>query len=98
VINENTGRRWNQSRFEREFRQIARAAGIPDELQFRDLRRTATVQLAEAGCEVPEIAAVGGWSIDSVHKMLKIYCPLNVTMAKNAVVKWEAYRKKQLEG
>jgi integrase len=92
VVNENTARRWNLENFRRAFRIIARYAGVPDSLQFRDLRRTATVQLAQAGCEVPEIAAFGGWSISSVHHMLKVYCPLNLTMARNGLIKLERYR------
>ena len=45
----------------RHFRAISsEGGGIPDELQFRDLRRTAVVRLAEAQCTVPEIAAISG--------------------------------------
>ena len=72
--------------FQQQFRRIAEAAGIHDTLQFRDLRRTATVQLAEAGATVPEIAAFGGWSIASVHELLRVYCPLNLAMAENGLV------------
>ena len=92
IVNEYTGRRYmNSSTFGEQFRTIAGYAGIPTDLQFRDLRRTATVALAEAGCEIPEIAAFGGWSIRSVHEMLKVYCPLNLTMARNGLVKLEGY-------
>ena len=31
-----------------------------EDLWFMDLRRTAVVRLAEAGCSVPEIAAING--------------------------------------
>jgi integrase len=98
-INEVTGERWLADSFIAQFRKICDAAGIPKNLQFRDLRRTATVQLAEAGCEIPEIAAFGGWSIASVHQMLKIYCPLNLTMAQSGLIKLEQYRAAgKLEG
>ena len=81
------------------FRCIATAAGIPSNLQFRDLRRTATVQLAEAGCNEAEIASIGGWSPETVSAMMKIYRPLNLTMAQNALVKLEKYRASgKLEG
>ncbi len=80
------------------FRKIATAAGIPSDLQFRDLRRTATVQLAEAGCTESEIASFGGWSAQSVAGMMKIYRPLNVTMAHHGVVKLEAWRSKRPSG
>ena len=60
VINENTGRRymWRAVDFQRLFRQIARSAGVQNTLQFRDLRRTATVQLAEIGCSANQIASI----------------------------------------
>jgi integrase len=92
LVSEIMHRRWSPTAFQQHFRMLRRAAGLPDDLQFRDLRRTATVQLAEAGCTVPEIAAFGGWSIASVHQMLKVYCPLNLTMANNGLVKLERYR------
>ena len=98
-------RRYNPSRalprlhFGRIFREVCRAAGIPETLQFRDLRRTATTQLAEAGCSLHEIASIGGWSVDTVAKMMAVYGKVNITMAENAIVKLEQYRSKQsLEG
>jgi integrase len=88
-----------RSQFGRVFREICQAAGIPDTLQFRALRRTATTQLAEAGCSLHEIASIGGWSVDTVAKMMAIYGKVNITMAENAIVKLEQYRSKQsLEG
>jgi hypothetical protein len=77
------------------FRMIARAAGVPDHMQFRDLRRTATVQLARSGCTEAEIASYGGWSPTSVASMMKIYRPVDVSMADHALIKFEAYRSKQ---
>jgi integrase len=92
VIDENSGRRYAKGTFSRVFRGIARAAGVPDTLQYRDLRRTATVQLAEAGCSDAQIASFGGWSATSVAAMMKIYRPVNVTMADHALIKLEQYR------
>lgn len=95
VVNEKTGRPWRAGSFDTAFRKIARAAGIPDDLQYRDLRRSSTVKLAEAGCSVPEIAAIGGWSVNSVTKMLEIYMPRNTAMARHAITKLEEYRRTQ---
>jgi hypothetical protein len=97
IINENTGRRYaaTAGAFLRVFRQIARAAGIPDSLQFRDLRRTATTHLAEAGCTPHQIAAIGGWTVDTVAKMMAVYAPVNLTMAESAILKLEQYRSRQ---
>jgi len=56
-----TGKRWNRRNFTYAARQIARAAGIPDDLQLRDLRRTAATEGASAGATPSELMAVGGW-------------------------------------
>lgn len=53
-------------------------------LLLRALRHSCVVQLARAGCEVPEIAAVTGHSIQSVGKMLSVYLPRDATVARNA--------------
>ena len=38
-------------------------ADIPDDLTFHDVRGSAVTRLAEAGCEVPEIATITGHSL-----------------------------------
>ena len=98
VCQEWRGRIWRAQRFSHCFRQVCHAAGIPDTLQFRDLRRTATTHLAEAGCTPSQISAIGGWSVDTVAKMMATYAPVNLTMAEAAITKLEAYRKRPLEG
>jgi integrase len=74
-----------------------RKAGVPDDLNFHDLRRTATVRLAEAKVPPPLIAAVGGWSMTSLMKMLDIYMPRNTAMAREAITMLEEYRRTQRE-
>jgi hypothetical protein len=70
-----------------------------DDLDEDIVARNPFRKLDLPGCEIPEIAAFGGWSIASVHQMLKVYCPLNLTMAQNGLVKLEQYRaKRPLEG
>jgi integrase len=97
VMNEVTNRPYLSSTFNCDFRKMARAAGVPDEMQFRDLRRTAVVRLAEAGCSVPEIAAISGHSINRTAQILEVYCPRTSTMAGNAITKLEDYRRTQRE-
>lgn len=41
-------------------KQIREAAGLPDTLQMRDLRRTGTTELVEAGVDLPQIMSVTG--------------------------------------
>jgi integrase len=95
VVNEVSGRPWTTGSLEAKFRKVCRGAGVPDDLQFRDLRRTATTHLAEAGCSLHEIAAIGGWKVDTVAKMMEVYGKVNITMAENAIVKLEQYRSKR---
>jgi integrase len=52
VVCEATKRPWDRHSFGHAFRRIARAAGIADELQFRDLRATALTELSDAGVDV----------------------------------------------
>jgi integrase len=39
-----TGKKWHRRNFTKAVRRIARAAGLPDDLQIRDLRRTAATE------------------------------------------------------
>jgi integrase len=94
VVGDYKGRAWaSRNFFTNEFRRACTDAGIPSTLQFRDLRRTATVHLAEAGCTLHEIAAIGGWSVATVAKMMAVYGKTNVAMAENAIAKLEQYRR-----
>jgi len=56
-----TGKRWHRRNFTKAARRVARAAGLPDDLQIRDLRRTAATEGASAGATPAEMMAVGGW-------------------------------------
>ena len=78
----------DQSNFNRLFREIRDLAGLPSNLQPRDLRRTAAVRMAEARAEIHEIAAVGGWTIQNTTRILETYIPRNTSMAKNAINAW----------
>ncbi len=98
VISETTGRPYKEYNFSHVFRRIALAAGI-EGLLFMDLRRTAVVWLAGAPCTVPEIAVITGHQIEHTARILQTYCPLNSTMARNAIAKLEQCRKRtELEG
>ena len=54
------------------------------DLQFMHLRHTAVVRLAEAGVDVPSIAAITGHSLKTVTMILERYLIRTATMAKNA--------------
>jgi len=93
LLCETTKRTWQTFFFRHEFRRIANIAGLP-ELQFLDLRRTAVVRLAEAGCTVPEIAAITGHQLDRTARILETYLPRNGTMAEAAIRKLDQHRKR----
>jgi integrase len=57
-----TGKKWHRRNFTKAVRHIARASGLPDDLQIRDLRRTAATEGANAGATPAEMMAVGGWA------------------------------------
>ena len=99
VVSETTGKPYAEHNFVHLFREIATAAGLPTDLQYRDLRRTAVVRLAEAGCSVPEIAAITGHSLRTATQILETYLPRNTTMARNAIARLEEHRARtKLEG
>jgi integrase len=91
VISETTGVPYNSFTFMGLFRQICRAAGLPDERQFRDLRHTMATMLGEAGCTDEEIRAITGHADRAV---VARYVRPNTTMARNAIAKLELHRKK----
>lgn len=60
VVCEGTGQAWGADYFRHVFREVAGAAGIPAELQFRDLRATAVTELADAGADVVALSTHSG--------------------------------------
>jgi integrase len=95
VVSEVTGRPYLADNFRAVFARIRRAAGLSG-VQFLDLRRTAVVRLAEAGCTVPEVAAITGHGIETTQKILEVYLPRNSTMARHAIAKLESYRARRV--
>lgn len=71
-----------------EWRDVTLAAGL-DGLQFRDLRRTGMVRMAEAGATAVEISAVSGHSIEQTTRILETYIPRNERMAASAIKRQE---------
>jgi len=97
VVSETTGRPYRVHNFTHLFAEIRDAIGLRH-LQYRDLRRSAVVALAEAGCEIPEISAITGHSLARCVSILETYLPRNSMMARNAIAKLEEYRKRTKVG
>jgi integrase len=88
------GKRVSYRAFNDHFLRIAKRAGV--DAQARDLRRTAMVNMALAGANIPMIASVSGHSIEATQKILDTYLPRNFELGKAAIerlVEWRERRK-----
>ena len=87
-----TGKKWHRRNFTKTARRIARAAGLPDDLQIRDLRRTAATEGASAGATPAEMMAVGGWANPA---SIRPYLVQTVEQAAAFQAKRDIYRRRQ---
>lgn len=88
-INEKSGKAYTSERLSKAFAWI-RTAAVKNgarPLLLRWLRHSCVVQLARAGCTIPEIAAITGHSHASVTKILDVYLPRDNQVAWNAQAK-----------
>lgn len=76
------------------FERVRKAAGLPH-LKAMHLRHTGVVEMARAGCTVPEIASRTGHATGTVDEMLKRYMPPDETVARNAGAKLSAWRNRK---
>lgn len=90
LIRTKRGRPYTKDRLTRDVRLIQRRAGVPDALQLRDLRRTVTIEEAEAGATAAEMTAGRGWSHRTGVKMQDTYAPASLEMARAAKAKRRA--------
>lgn len=82
VVSENTGRPYQESDFQHTFASIRDGAGLADDLQFRDLRRTLATALGAAGCSDDQIRSITG---HRTREVLQIYVRPDDTFAKGAM-------------
>lgn len=84
------GTSWTSDGFRASWRKACERAGI-DDVTFQDLRGSAVVRLALAGCEVPEIAAITGHALADASAILDAhYLGRDVRLAEAAMRKREA--------
>ncbi len=88
IVADERGRPWHADHFRHTVRRIMRKAGV-EGVRFSDLRRTAVVRLAEAGCTVPEVASISGHRIDYCQRIIDTYLPRTRRLAEAAVLKLE---------
>ena len=90
LIRTRRGRPYQKDRLARDIRAVLRLAGVPDQVQMRDLRRTVTAEEAEAGATAAEMTAGRGWSHRTGVTMQDTYAPASLEMARSAKAKRRA--------
>jgi integrase len=93
ILTTQAGTTWTSDGFSASWRKAALKAGIVG-LTFHDLRGTAVLRLALAGCTVPEIATITGHSIKDVQSILDAnYFHRDVALAESGIRKLELWAK-----
>ncbi|MGH1483860.1 MAG: tyrosine-type recombinase/integrase [Geminicoccales bacterium] len=90
ILVDSAGRPFKPARFRKWFRETCEAAGIKG-MQFRDLRRTSVVRMAEQGVEVQNIAAITGHTLGATQQIMETYLPRTKKMAARVVTPMENY-------
>lgn len=75
--------------FDHLWRKTILAAGL-NGLHMHDIRGTACTKLAEASATPSEIAAMLGWTVTTVNRMLDTYQSMTAALSNSAVAKLEA--------
>lgn len=90
LMDERTGRPWNQDTFGKVFRTIRSAAAETHPaitgLQFRDLRRTFADLAREGGALESDIGATLGNGVGEDPRITRTYLPANAAATKRAVM------------
>lgn len=84
VLSESTNQPYDPRLFAKWFSRIRETAGLPEQLQMRDLRRTGATEMAESGCTEDELRSVTGHQSRDV---LSIYVRPTVKLAASGINK-----------
>lgn len=87
------GKPWGSVNFDHRWRETVLKADR-NGLHFHDLRGTACTVLAQAGATPSEIAAMLGWTVSTVARMLDLYQSMTASLSDSAVAKIEAHQTK----
>jgi integrase len=92
ILTNSVGKPWSESGFQSAWGKATMRAGIRG-LTFHDLRGTAVVTLARAGCNEVEIYSITGHKPGDVQAILTAhYLPRDAKVAENAIEKLNIYR------
>lgn len=84
LINDVTGRPHTRWSYYKQAAEVREAAGLPEELQLRDLRRTGATEMAEAGSTEDELRSITGHKSRGV---LSVYVRPTRKLARSAMAK-----------
>ncbi|MGC2826843.1 MAG: tyrosine-type recombinase/integrase [Pseudolabrys sp.] len=94
MLTNSEGKPWSESGFQGAWGKATTRAGIRG-LTFHDLRGTAVVTLARAGCTEVEIYAITGHKPGDVQAILTAhYLPRDAEVAGNAIAKLNQYKSR----
>ena len=92
MLTNSDGKPWSESGFQGAWGKATMRAGIRG-LTFHDLRGTAVVTLARAGCNEVEIYSITGHKPGDVQAILTAhYLPRDAEVAGNAIAKLNRYK------
>jgi integrase len=92
ILTNSDGKPWSESGFQGAWGKATTRAGIRG-LTFHDLRGTAVVTLARAGCNEVEIYSITGHKPGDVQAILTThYLPRDAEVAGNAIAKLNRYK------
>ena len=92
MLTNSDGKPWSESGFQGAWGKATMRAGIRG-LTFHDLRGTAVVTLARAGCNEVEIYSITGHKPGDVQAILTThYLPRDAEVASNAIAKLNQYK------
>jgi integrase len=97
MLTNSDGKPWSESGFQGAWGKATARAGIRG-LTFHDLRGTAVVTLARAGCNEVEIYSITGHTPSDVQAILTMhYLPRDAEVASNAIAKLNLYRAQKVD-
>jgi integrase len=92
ILTTGEGKPWSESGFQGAWSKATMRAGVRG-LTFHDLRGTAVVTLARAGCNEVEIYSITGHKPSDVQAILTAhYLPRDAEVASNAIAKLNRYK------
>src|SRR5262249_51760993 len=95
MLTNSEGKPWSESGFQGAWGKATTRAGIRG-LTFHDLRGTAVVTLARAGCNEVEIYSITGHRLGDVQSILTAhYLPRDAEVADNAIAKLNQYKARR---